>query len=416
MLKTRFFALFILSLIPTLTFAQGLFTVNGATNPFGSCVSLTNASSTATATWVETGLTLATLPSVSFSQDFEVFLGFDDQGGDGLAIVIHQSGTNTLGEGGYALGYGGIAPSVALEVDTSPQIHDSLTGNEDHLAIHVNGDYIGEPVGKNAVAIPNIEDGLYHKLTLRIRPEVTPGFTTVTMIVDDKDSVSATMDATSIFDPNIPIILGITSGNNLLIQNDMQVSFGAPGTPGTCGTSPLPVLWKQVRGRLLANGAVGLSWSYEDPLGNTTFQIQRRKVQQDWEIVATQGEAAGTFFADPVPVGGLYQYRIVAIDLNGDTYTSSVVEVFVPHSPVNWLYDAENQMLHIQISPDFSQRSPVQVEIMGLSGKQWITAQIDPQESSYSLSLDQSQARFAIIRLKNQQGEIRYGKLYLARP
>ncbi|MEO1587823.1 MAG: hypothetical protein AAFS00_11085, partial [Bacteroidota bacterium] len=122
MYKNRLFTLLLLT--STLyAQAQGIFTVNGATNPFGSCVTLNNASSTATATWVETGLTLATLPAVSFSQDFEVFLGFDDNGGDGLAIVIHQSGTNAIGEGGFGLGYGGISPSVALEVDTSPQVH-----------------------------------------------------------------------------------------------------------------------------------------------------------------------------------------------------------------------------------------------------------------------------------------------------
>ncbi|MEL6634188.1 MAG: hypothetical protein AAFQ83_22165 [Bacteroidota bacterium] len=415
MYKNRLFTLLLLT--STLyAQAQGIFTVNGATNPFGSCVTLNNASSTATATWVETGLTLATLPAVSFSQDFEVFLGFDDNGGDGLAIVIHQSGTNAIGEGGFGLGYGGISPSVALEVDTSPQVHDSLTGMDDHLAIHVNGDYTGNPVNKQALAIPNIEDGLYHKLTLRVQPTTTPGFATITMVLDDKDSVSATMDATAIFDMNTPLILGITSGINLAMQNDMQASFGSPGTPGTCGTVPLPVQWKKVRGRLLANGAVGLSWSYEDPLGNTSFQIQRRKNQQAWETLAEQDAEAGTFYADPVPVGGLYQYRIVAIDLNGDMYPSSIVEVFVPQSPVNWIYDADSRMLHIQISSEFSQKAPIGIEVMELSGKKWIDTYVNPDQSSYSLSLDASQANFAIIRLRNHLGDIRYGKLYLIQP
>lgn len=56
--------------------------------------------------------------------------------GDGMAFVLQTEGANALGAGGGSLGYGGIAPSVAVEFDT---YQNSFDINDNHVAILTNG-------------------------------------------------------------------------------------------------------------------------------------------------------------------------------------------------------------------------------------------------------------------------------------
>jgi hypothetical protein len=56
--------------------------------------------------------------------------------GDGIAFVLQTEGANALGAGGGSLGYGGIAPSVAVEFDT---YQNSFDINDNHVAILTNG-------------------------------------------------------------------------------------------------------------------------------------------------------------------------------------------------------------------------------------------------------------------------------------
>lgn len=56
--------------------------------------------------------------------------------GDGIAFVLQTKGANALGAGGGSLGYGGIAPSVAVEFDTYQNAFDI---NDNHVAILRNG-------------------------------------------------------------------------------------------------------------------------------------------------------------------------------------------------------------------------------------------------------------------------------------
>ena len=61
-------------------------------------------------------------------------------GADGFAFVLHAhaNGTETLGEGGSAMGFGGISNAIAFKFDTwfNPEDEDLV---EDHLVIVTNG-------------------------------------------------------------------------------------------------------------------------------------------------------------------------------------------------------------------------------------------------------------------------------------
>ena len=83
-----------------------------------------------------------------FDMEFVVYLGErrDEQwGGDGIAFVLQAAGTSALGGLGGGLGYYGISPSVAVEIDTfwNDNLNDPLAtfGNnlDNHVALLKNG-------------------------------------------------------------------------------------------------------------------------------------------------------------------------------------------------------------------------------------------------------------------------------------
>lgn len=77
---------------------------------------------------------------ISLASDFDikatVYLGVNDQtGADGMAFVL-QTLSNTFGNTGGGLGYGGLSPSLAVEMDTWNNANDPVF---DHIALMRNG-------------------------------------------------------------------------------------------------------------------------------------------------------------------------------------------------------------------------------------------------------------------------------------
>jgi hypothetical protein len=123
--------------------------------------------------WYNNYLSLA----YNFDMNFQVYLGSNDEGADGIAFVLQPTSTGLGGVGG-GLGYLGITPSIAVEYDTW-QNDDPWY---DHIAIHKDGDpstttgAVAGPVQASASST-NIEDGQWH--TTRITWDAT----TMTMTV-----------------------------------------------------------------------------------------------------------------------------------------------------------------------------------------------------------------------------------------
>ncbi|MFT6850501.1 MAG: hypothetical protein ACJATA_001315 [Sphingobacteriales bacterium] len=72
-----------------------------------------------------------------FSVQFQLYLGCDNDGADGMAFVMQPLGTG-VGSSGGGIGYYGISPSLAIEFDTWRNA-GSNDPSFDHLAVMKNG-------------------------------------------------------------------------------------------------------------------------------------------------------------------------------------------------------------------------------------------------------------------------------------
>jgi hypothetical protein len=73
--------------------------------------------------------------TASFSTWFKFRIG-DGNGADGMTFIIQADGPDSVGQGGGGLGYGGISPSIAVEMDTYLNGWDP---NANHLGINRAG-------------------------------------------------------------------------------------------------------------------------------------------------------------------------------------------------------------------------------------------------------------------------------------
>ncbi len=99
---------------------------------------------------------------------FDVFLGANDGGADGLGFVLHNdpAGVNAIGATGGGLGLSGIVNGLAIEFDTYNNLGTSGDLAADHTSVFdTNGTFRTAPV-----ALPNIENGQWHSVTVSWDP------------------------------------------------------------------------------------------------------------------------------------------------------------------------------------------------------------------------------------------------------
>ena len=110
---------------------------------------------------------------VSFSLDVDLFLGNNDNGADGIAFVIQNISTSEGSTGG-GLGYQGINPSYAIEMDTyhngSPNDGNSPS---DHIAFVNDGTANLAPTSGDLVQVSNLENGQWHNIVINWDPVTT---------------------------------------------------------------------------------------------------------------------------------------------------------------------------------------------------------------------------------------------------
>ncbi|MEJ6557324.1 MAG: gliding motility-associated C-terminal domain-containing protein [Flavobacteriaceae bacterium] len=110
---------------------------------------------------------------VSFSLSVDVFLGNNNNGADGIAFVIQNISTSE-GSSGGGLGYQGISPSYAIEMDTynngSPR--DGTNGS-DHIAFVKDGNAGNAPAPGDLTDVFNLENGFWHNIVINWNPNTT---------------------------------------------------------------------------------------------------------------------------------------------------------------------------------------------------------------------------------------------------
>ena len=218
-------ALLLAGLIPIRSVAQ--YQVNGnAAQTACNCWRLTNASNGENGSVWNVNLFNLSNP---FNFTFDVFLGCNDGGADGIAFVLQALSVNA-GSSGGGIGYQGINPSLAVELD------NYQNGGEpgfDHMALQMDGDV--SHGGPNTLAGPvqisastgNVEDCAWHILNIQWNP-ATQSFT---VYFDGVLRLSYTGDIiNNVFGGNPNVYWGFTSatgGANNLHQfcNSLNPAF-----------------------------------------------------------------------------------------------------------------------------------------------------------------------------------------------
>ncbi|PUZ27062.1 gliding motility-associated C-terminal domain-containing protein [Chitinophaga costaii] len=147
---------------------QQPYILNGnATQRSCNCYQLTPATTFASGTvWNKNKIDL----SQSFNYVFDVNLGCDTNGADGIAFILQTEGTN-LGANGQGIGFEGISPSLGVLIDT----YQNTSENDpayDHLAIQMNGLTNHQGTGNLAGPVQvldgvnNIKDCQWHLLRI----------------------------------------------------------------------------------------------------------------------------------------------------------------------------------------------------------------------------------------------------------
>ncbi|MEO0897562.1 MAG: gliding motility-associated C-terminal domain-containing protein [Bacteroidota bacterium] len=155
-----------------------------------------------------------------FEFSCEVFVGFNDGGADGLALVLQNVGPTALGVGAGGMGYQGISPSVAIEFDTFINPWDSATFPNDHIAIMANGvqdhriavNNLAGPVNLLATS-GNAEDGQFHDVNITWNP-----FT---------DSMRVYVDCSLRLEMEYDIVNNIFGGDSLVYVGVSAATGGA---------------------------------------------------------------------------------------------------------------------------------------------------------------------------------------------
>jgi gliding motility-associated-like protein len=140
----------------------------------------------------------------SFDFTFNVFLGYNDNGADGIAFMLQPLSTS-LGASGGGMGFDGVKPSLGVLLDTYQNSEDN-DPPYDHISIQVNGEIkhgndLAGPIPASATS-DNIEDGLWH--TLRISWNANTH--TINTYFDGEFRLTATKDLVKEIFNNSPMV------------------------------------------------------------------------------------------------------------------------------------------------------------------------------------------------------------------
>jgi hypothetical protein len=163
-----------------------------------------------------------------FEMEMNLRLGcMDEEGADGMVFIFLPRKVPT-GYKGEGMGFGGLRPSLGIEIDTWQNYHLADPA-EDHVALMVNGNVSHYQNLKEPVRIPNVEDCELH--VFRINWEPTDELLTIYM--DGKQLIAERVDMINdIFRGGNKIYWGISAAtgkyNNLQEVCFEQLTFNVP--------------------------------------------------------------------------------------------------------------------------------------------------------------------------------------------
>ncbi|MCF8258827.1 MAG: PKD domain-containing protein [Flavobacteriales bacterium] len=198
-----------------------------------------------------------------FNYSFDVFLGCNDGGADGMAFVLQPLNVNA-GSSGGGIGYAGISPSLAVEMDT---YQNNTDPSYDHMALQTNG--VVTHGGGNTLAGPiqtsattgNVEDCGWHLLQVSWNPATQ----TFQVWFDGSLRLTYTGNIINVFGGNPMVYWGFTAAtgganNQHQFCNALNPSFNI--TPAT-QCAGLPVQFNSTS--VVSTGQInGYIWDFGD--------------------------------------------------------------------------------------------------------------------------------------------------------
>ena len=157
----------------------------------------------------------------SFSFSFDAFLGSNDGGADGIAIVFHNdpAGVNAIGSNGEGIGARGIQNGIVLELDTyTNTIDPGSPSGPDHGQIWRSSD---QTAISTPISLPNLENGLWHTVIVSWNATTQ----TLNYTVDGTSAGSYTGDVVNNFFGGVSkVYFGYTASTGGL-NNDQRIRF-----------------------------------------------------------------------------------------------------------------------------------------------------------------------------------------------
>ncbi|MDX2305471.1 MAG: T9SS type A sorting domain-containing protein [Microscillaceae bacterium] len=280
------------------------------------------------------------------SLEFDLYLGMNNSGGDGLVFVLHNDprGASAIGCKGQGLGYGinspaicngntPIIPSVGIEIDIF-QNSSGISFNDpanDHLAYVVNGDLNHGTTNLNDIQngfifTNNIENNVRHAF----RFEWTAATKNLRAYWEGNLVLDRTSDIPTILGTNNAVwgFTGATGGfvNQLYFCSDSGVTL----------STALPISLFTFTGKSTSKGVL-LSWQTLSEENNDFFAIERSSDARSFETIGIVDGAGNSNqlisyeSLDDSPFVGANFYRLRQTDFDGKSSYSSLI--FVDHQP-----------------------------------------------------------------------------------
>ncbi len=343
--------------------------------------------------------------SASFSYDFTVNLGSNDNGADGICFVMQNDpdGLCTCGGSGGSMGAAGISKSVIVELDTYLNYEDRDDGisgvlcsggpNPDHIDLWLNGNVnpsgvCGSSPGAriipsgvalmNGASLYNIENGIDHTLRISWIPSGATGTLTVSVL----DNSGLITYATFSYAFNPTTIFGTTTP-----YFGFTASTGALSNQQSACLSPmlLPVELSSFTATCQPSGNVLVKWKTVSELNNDYFSIERSVDGSHYsEVMILPG--AGTSAAvheyswsDKEIIPGTVYYRIADNAINGSKVYSPAVSVSCGKvtDPVLSAYADGSGYLHISMNGDGDLAG--MLDVIDMSGKLLVSIPVNSQ-------------------------------------
>ncbi len=296
------------------TQAPAQFFLNGsATMLNDSCFQLTPGQNWAAGSiWYPDKISLAE----SFEAVVEVNLGCKDQDGADGIVFGFQPVSTSIGTGGGAIGFGGVVPSLGIELDTY-QNTDLGDPAFDHIAIVSNGSVnhnsasnLAGPVQANS-SNANIEDCQFHDL----RVSWNAATKLLRVYLDCQLRLSYTGDLVqNLFGGNPEVFWGFTSATGGL-NNIHQVCFQY-----TTFLNQLQdlVMCPGAQVQLQARGGVSYRWTPETGLSNAGIYNPVASPTQTTTYTVEISDACGQIFYDDLILEVLGDS--LQLDIGPDTF------------------------------------------------------------------------------------------------